>query len=191
MISASPSARSIGISRRRSRRRPTPIRATLSAWATRLRRHAKRRGCVCGSAGASDQAGGAVRRRAFRSLHERRSVHDAQVRHQVSGVRATRLACELCSRLPCAECGGVRHGRTRSVRQRARSGSLPQRRARAGRHGRRLFRVGGLITSPNPALKAEKSRSYTTGVVFQPAALTTFVLDFFEIKRTNEINTET
>jgi iron complex outermembrane receptor protein len=48
-----------------------------------------------------------------------------------------------------------------------------------------------LITSPNPALKAEKSRSYTTGLVFEPAPLATFALDFFEIKRTNEINTET
>jgi iron complex outermembrane receptor protein len=48
-----------------------------------------------------------------------------------------------------------------------------------------------LITSPNPGLKPEKSRSYTGGVVFQPTSLINISLDYFEIKRTNEINTET
>jgi iron complex outermembrane receptor protein len=48
-----------------------------------------------------------------------------------------------------------------------------------------------LITTPNPALKPEKSRSLTAGLLFQPTSLASISFDVFEIKRTNEINTET
>ncbi|HUH90812.1 MAG TPA: TonB-dependent receptor, partial [Lysobacter sp.] len=45
-----------------------------------------------------------------------------------------------------------------------------------------------IITSPNPGLKAEESKSYTLGLVLQPTRSTTMTLDGWEIKRTNEIN---
>jgi iron complex outermembrane receptor protein len=48
-----------------------------------------------------------------------------------------------------------------------------------------------LITSPNPDLKPEKSRSVTAGILFQPTSFASVSFDVFEIKRTNEINTET
>jgi iron complex outermembrane receptor protein len=48
-----------------------------------------------------------------------------------------------------------------------------------------------LIASPNANLKPEKSRSFTAGVVFQPNNAANISVDVFEIKRTNEINTET
>lgn len=47
------------------------------------------------------------------------------------------------------------------------------------------------ITAPNPALKPEKSRSVTAGLIFQPVSDASLSLDVWEIKRTNEINTET
>ncbi len=48
-----------------------------------------------------------------------------------------------------------------------------------------------VITSPNPDLKPEESKSYTVGLVFEPTASTTVTLDGWQIKRTNEINVET
>jgi iron complex outermembrane recepter protein len=48
-----------------------------------------------------------------------------------------------------------------------------------------------IITSPNPSLKPEKSRSVTAGFVFEPRTGTTLSADFWEIKRTSEINQET
>ncbi|SDY85407.1 iron complex outermembrane recepter protein [Lysobacter sp. yr284] len=48
-----------------------------------------------------------------------------------------------------------------------------------------------VITSPNPDLKAEESKSYTLGLVFEPTSNTTITLDGWEIKRSNEINVET
>ena len=45
-----------------------------------------------------------------------------------------------------------------------------------------------IITSPNPALQAEESESYTLGLVLEPTRSTTLTLDAWEIKRTNEIN---
>jgi iron complex outermembrane receptor protein len=44
-----------------------------------------------------------------------------------------------------------------------------------------------LITTPNPDLDPEKSKSYTLGVVLQPTATTTLTLDAWQIKRTDEI----
>lgn len=44
-----------------------------------------------------------------------------------------------------------------------------------------------LITSPNPDLKPEKSKSYTVGLVLDPTPTTSLTLDAFRIKRTDEI----
>ena len=48
-----------------------------------------------------------------------------------------------------------------------------------------------VITSPNPGLKPEESKSHTVGLVFEPTARTTVTLDGWQIKRSNEINVET
>jgi iron complex outermembrane receptor protein len=47
-----------------------------------------------------------------------------------------------------------------------------------------------LITSPNPALKPEKSQSYSLGLIFDPVAQTSVSVDFWQIQRKNEINQE-
>ena len=47
-----------------------------------------------------------------------------------------------------------------------------------------------LITSPNPALEPEKSKSYTLGFVWDPTPKTSIAVDFFQIVRKNEINQE-
>ncbi len=47
-----------------------------------------------------------------------------------------------------------------------------------------------LITSPNPALEPEKSKSYTLGLVWDPTPKTSIALDFFQIVRKKEINQE-
>ena len=47
-----------------------------------------------------------------------------------------------------------------------------------------------VITSPNPDLKPEKSRSHTLGFVWDPLPKTSFAVDFFQIVRKNEINQE-
>ena len=47
------------------------------------------------------------------------------------------------------------------------------------------------ITSPNPALEPERAKSISAGVVWEPAKGSSLSLDFFQIKRTNEINQET
>lgn len=47
-----------------------------------------------------------------------------------------------------------------------------------------------VITSPNPNLEPEKSKSYTLGLVFSPAKLTTISVDLWQIERRNEINQE-
>jgi iron complex outermembrane recepter protein len=47
-----------------------------------------------------------------------------------------------------------------------------------------------IITSPNPALKPEKSKSYTLGLIFDPLPNTSVSLDAWEINRKNEINQE-
>jgi len=44
-----------------------------------------------------------------------------------------------------------------------------------------------LITSPNPNLKPEKSKSYTAGIVLDPTPNTSLTFDAFRIKRTDEI----
>ena len=48
-----------------------------------------------------------------------------------------------------------------------------------------------IITSPNPNLVPEKSRSTTIGFIFEPAARTSVSVDFWQIVRKNEINQET
>ena len=47
-----------------------------------------------------------------------------------------------------------------------------------------------IITSPNPALKPEKSRNISAGVIWEPMPLSSVSVDFWQIKRTNEINQE-
>lgn len=47
-----------------------------------------------------------------------------------------------------------------------------------------------IITSPNPDLKPEKSRSYTLGMVWDPTPKTSIAVDLFQIVRKNEINQE-
>lgn len=48
-----------------------------------------------------------------------------------------------------------------------------------------------IITSPNPNLVPETSKSYTLGLVFDPLPGTSFSVDYWEIKRKNEINQQT
>jgi len=47
-----------------------------------------------------------------------------------------------------------------------------------------------VITSPNPALKPEKSDNYTLGLVFEPSSKTSIAIDYFDITRKDEINQE-
>ena len=47
-----------------------------------------------------------------------------------------------------------------------------------------------VITSPNPALKPEKSDNYTLGLVFEPTSRTSIAIDYFDITRKDEINQE-
>jgi iron complex outermembrane receptor protein len=47
-----------------------------------------------------------------------------------------------------------------------------------------------IITSPNPALAPERSKSYSAGLVWDPLPRTSVSLDFWQIKRKNEINQE-
>ena len=48
-----------------------------------------------------------------------------------------------------------------------------------------------IITSPNPALKPETSKSFNLGLVFDPLPGTSISVDYWQIKRKNEINQET
>ena len=48
-----------------------------------------------------------------------------------------------------------------------------------------------IIAAPNKDLKPEKSRSITAGFVFQPNSAGSITFDVFEVKRDDEINTET
>lgn len=47
-----------------------------------------------------------------------------------------------------------------------------------------------IITSPNRDLKPEKSKSFTLGVVWDPAPATSLSIDLWQIERRNEINQE-
>ena len=47
-----------------------------------------------------------------------------------------------------------------------------------------------IITSPNPDLQPERSKSYSLGMVWDPMPRTSVALDFWQIKRKNEINQE-
>ncbi|MES2261309.1 MAG: TonB-dependent receptor [Pseudomonadota bacterium] len=47
-----------------------------------------------------------------------------------------------------------------------------------------------IITSPNPNLSPERSKSYTLGLIWDPAPRTSVSLDFWQIQRKNEINQE-
>jgi iron complex outermembrane receptor protein len=47
-----------------------------------------------------------------------------------------------------------------------------------------------VITSPNPALSSERSRSYTGGIIWEPIPRGSISIDYWKIKRTNEINQE-
>lgn len=47
-----------------------------------------------------------------------------------------------------------------------------------------------IITSPNPALVPEKSKSFNVGMVWDPAPKTSVSVDVWQIKRKNEINQE-
>jgi iron complex outermembrane receptor protein len=48
-----------------------------------------------------------------------------------------------------------------------------------------------VITSPNPALSPERSKSYSLGAVWDPLPRTSISVDAWQIKRKNEINQET
>jgi iron complex outermembrane receptor protein len=47
-----------------------------------------------------------------------------------------------------------------------------------------------LITSPNPDLSPERSKNYAFGVIWDPLPRTSISVDYWKIKRTNEINQE-
>ena len=73
-------------------------------------------------------------------------------------------------------------------------GVLDRGRSAALRPRHRLRRAArrnvAIITSPNPALKPEKSDNYTLGLVFEPTSKTSIALDYFDITRKDEINQE-
>jgi iron complex outermembrane receptor protein len=47
-----------------------------------------------------------------------------------------------------------------------------------------------IITSPNPALQPERSKSFTGGVIWSPLPRSSVAVDYWQIKRSNEINQE-
>jgi iron complex outermembrane receptor protein len=47
-----------------------------------------------------------------------------------------------------------------------------------------------VITSPNPDLSPERSKSYSAGIIWDPLPRTSISIDYWKIKRTNEINQE-
>ena len=47
-----------------------------------------------------------------------------------------------------------------------------------------------IITSPNPGLSPERSKSWSVGAIWDPLPRTSISLDFWQIKRKNEINQE-
>jgi iron complex outermembrane receptor protein len=47
-----------------------------------------------------------------------------------------------------------------------------------------------VITSPNPALSPERSKSWSVGAIWDPLPRTNISVDFWQIKRKNEINQE-
>lgn len=47
-----------------------------------------------------------------------------------------------------------------------------------------------IITSPNPNLQPERSKSYSAGFIWDPLPRSSIALDLWQIKRTNEINQE-
>jgi iron complex outermembrane receptor protein len=47
-----------------------------------------------------------------------------------------------------------------------------------------------LITSPNPNLSPEKSKNYNIGMIWDPLPRTSISIDFWQVKRENEINQE-
>jgi iron complex outermembrane receptor protein len=47
-----------------------------------------------------------------------------------------------------------------------------------------------VITSPNPGLSPERSRNYSLGVIWDPLPRTSISVDYWKIKRKNEINQE-
>jgi iron complex outermembrane recepter protein len=49
------------------------------------------------------------------------------------------------------------------------------------------FTTVGILTFGNPDLKPEKSKSYTLGLIFEPASGTSATLDFYNVDRKNEI----
>jgi iron complex outermembrane recepter protein len=49
------------------------------------------------------------------------------------------------------------------------------------------FTTVGILTFGNPDLKPEKSKSYTLGLIFEPASGTSATLDFYSVDRKNEI----
>jgi iron complex outermembrane receptor protein len=63
-------------------------------------------------------------------------------------------------------------------------GGVPAPGATAGDCGVNL----AIITTPNPDLEPEESKSYNIGIVLEPTSSTTLTLDAWRIKRTNEIN---
>jgi iron complex outermembrane receptor protein len=48
-----------------------------------------------------------------------------------------------------------------------------------------------IITSPNPGLQPERSKSYNLGMIWDPAPRTSVSMDLWQITRNNEINQET
>ncbi|HEY8238924.1 MAG TPA: TonB-dependent receptor, partial [Candidatus Limnocylindrales bacterium] len=48
-----------------------------------------------------------------------------------------------------------------------------------------------IITTPEPSLKPEQSKNYSIGFIWEPLQSTSFSMDFWRIKRTDEINQTT
>jgi iron complex outermembrane receptor protein len=58
----------------------------------------------------------------------------------------------------------------------------------AGANAGDCTRQVAIITTPDPSLKPEKSKNYSVGFVFEPFQSTSISVDFWQIKRTDEIN---
>jgi iron complex outermembrane receptor protein len=165
----------------RPRASSSPLPPTISAWrsapnpreATELRpttgtergniiglgysayRVAQRGALYTEGAGAAALQPRGTRRAALGPLHRRRQFLDAEGRPEMDAARSAGPARHLRTRLPRAEPGRERGRRPGRLLHRRRPGAL-----RAGRAGRLRSGRHRLITSPNPALSPERSRSY-------------------------------
>ena len=147
-------------------------------------------GRLRGIAGAGHRDARVVRRVPRRQVQGRRNRHHAEVRREVEPGRLDRAARHVRRRIPRAEPGRERRRRPGRFQYRRpiRCVALAACRHPAQHAGRLRREPVAIITTPNPDLKPEESKSYNIGIVLEPTSSTTLTFDAWRIKRTNEIN---